>query len=208
MMNDDVSTSTTVEAIVLGASAGGLNAMIELFSKLPADLPVPIFVVQHTRPDEESLLAELIGSGTGLNVVEAEDKIEIKPANIYIAPPNYHLLIEDKKTIALSNDEKVNYSRPSIDLLFESAVRVYQSNLAGVILTGANDDGARGISLIARAGGITIAQSPESAEFKVMPQSAINTGNVKFVMDIIRMSQFLTELVIQRHQNQRLNSKD
>ncbi|MBK7265546.1 MAG: hypothetical protein IPI12_04245 [Ignavibacteriales bacterium] len=76
-------------------------------------------------------------------MVEAEDKIEIKPANIYIAPPNYHLLIEDKKTIALSNDEKVNYSRPSIDLLFESAVRVYQSNLAGVILTGANDDGAR-----------------------------------------------------------------
>jgi len=117
-------------------------------------------------------------------------------------------LLRIKKTIALSNDEKVNYSRPSIDLLFESAVRVYQSNLAGVILTGANDDGARGISLIARAGGITIAQSPESAEFKVMPQSAINTGNVKFVMDIIRMSQFLTELVIQRHQNQRLNSKD
>lgn len=193
-MNDGFPVVNSVEAIVLGASAGGLNAMIGLFSKLPADLPVPILVVQHTRPDEDSLLPELIGAGTRLNVVEAEDKIEIKPGNIYIAPPNYHLLVEDKHTIALSTEERVNYSRPSIDLLFESAVRVYYSKLVGIILTGANDDGSRGISMIARAGGITIAQSPESAEFKVMPQAAINTGNVKFVFDLVTMAQFISEL--------------
>lgn len=197
-MNDGFPVVNFVEAIVLGASAGGLNAMIGLFSKLPADLPVPIMVVQHTRPDEDSLLPELIGAGTRLNVVEAEDKIEIKPGNIYIAPPNYHLLVEDKHTIALSTEERVNYSRPSIDLLFESAVRVYLSKLVGIILTGANDDGSRGISMIARAGGITIAQSPKSAEFKVMPQAAINTGDVKFVLDIDKMAKFIIELSFKR----------
>ncbi|MBK7866612.1 MAG: chemotaxis protein CheB [Ignavibacteriales bacterium] len=193
-MNDGNLTVISVDAIVLGASAGGLKTMINLFSKLPGDLPVPILVVQHTRSDEESLLAELIGAETGLKVIEAEDKMEIKPGCIYIAPPNYHLLVEDKNTIALSTEEKVNYSRPSIDLLFESAVRTYLSNLAGIILTGANDDGAKGISMSAQTGGITIAQSPESAEFKTMPQAAIATGNVKFVLDIDEMAKFISDL--------------
>lgn len=208
MMNDGSSTLTSVEAIVVGASAGGLNAMIKLFSDLPADLPVPILVVQHTRANEESLLAELIGAGTGLKVIEAEDKVEIRPCNIYIAPPNYHLLVEDKSTIALSTEEKVNYSRPSIDLLFESAVRVYRSKLAGIILSGANNDGSKGISMINRAGGITIAQSPESAEFKAMPLAAISTGNVKFILDICKMAQFVKELSFKRIQLQSYNSED
>ncbi len=193
-MNDGFPVVNSVEAIVLGASAGGLNAMIGLFSKLPADLPVPILVVQHTRPDEDSQLPELIGNNTALSVSEAEDKTEIKPGNIYIAPSNYHLLVEDKQSVALSNEERVNYSRPSIDLLFESAVRVYQSKLVGIILTGANNDGSRGLSMIANAGGITVAQSPETAEFKVMPQAAINTGNVKFVLDLDGMAEFIKEI--------------
>lgn len=207
-MNDDVLAQNPVEAIVVGASAGGLQTMMNLFSKLPADLPVPILVVQHTRPDDESLLAELIGRETSLKVIEAEDKIEIKPGYIYIAPPNYHLLVEDKNTIALSTEERVNYSRPSIDLLFESAVRVYLANLIGIILTGANNDGSRGISLIADAGGITIAQSPESAEFKVMPQAAIATGNVKFILNIEEMAKFIIELSFKRVQLQRNYSED
>lgn len=194
-MNQILNVNSNIEAIVVGASAGGLNAMINLFSSLPEDLPVPIFVVQHTRSDENNLLVELISTVTKLKVSEAEDKAEINPGNIYIAPPNYHLLIEDKKTIALSTEAKVNYSRPSIDLLFESATRVFRSKLAGIILSGANNDGSKGISTIAGAGGVTIAQSPESAEFKVMPQSAIDTGNIKYIVDLAKMAEFITVMI-------------
>jgi two-component system chemotaxis response regulator CheB len=194
-MNQILNVNSNIEAIVVGASAGGLNAMINLFSSLPEDLPVPIFVVQHTRSDENNLLVELISTVTKLKVSEAEDKAEINPGNIYIAPPNYHLLIEDKKTIALSTEAKVNYSRPSIDLLFESATRVFRSKLAGIILSGANNDGSKGISTIAGAGGVTIAQSPESAEFKVMPQSAIDTGNIKYIVDHAKMAEFITVMI-------------
>lgn len=194
-MSNVTSEINIVEAIVVGASAGGLNAMINLFSNLSADLPVPILVVQHIRFDEDSLLPELLGKSTSLRVCEAEDKTEIKPGNIYIAPSNYHMLVEDRHTISLSIDDRVNYSRPSIDLLFESAVRVYQSRLAGIILTGANNDGARGISMIASAGGVTIAQSPESAEFKAMPDAAINTGNVNFILDLVGIAKFINEVM-------------
>jgi two-component system chemotaxis response regulator CheB len=182
------------EAIVIGASAGGLNAFFNLFEHLPSNFPIPIIVVQHLHPQEDSVLPDLINSKTKLNVKEVVDKEEIHRGFIYFAPPNYHLLIEDKYSFSLTYDEKVNYSRPSIDVLFESASHVWAQNLIGIILTGANGDGAEGIKLVAKAGGTTIAQSPDSSEFPVMPQAAINTGFVQHILTIEQMVDFLINL--------------
>lgn len=191
---------TSSKVVVIGASAGGLNALISLFSLVPGDFPYPILIVQHTSPYQESLLPEILGKRTKLKVFEAEDKMEILPGNIYTAPPNYHLLSETPNTLALSSDDKVNYSRPSIDVLFESAALVYGKNATGIILSGANSDGAEGLLRIKEAGGITIAQDPKTAEFPMMPQSAIDTGAIDYIFTIEEIAHFLgiKKIAIQR----------
>ena len=179
--------------IVIGASAGGLNALILLLSKLPAKFNIPILIVQHTSPYQESLLTDILGKRSVLPVVEAEDKMMISPGLVIVAPPNYHMLVEGDATVSLSTDERVKYSRPSIDVLFESAAWVYGKNSLGIILSGANDDGAKGIKEIKEAGGITLAQNPETAEFPIMPQAAIETGAVDFILTIDEIAAFILE---------------
>ncbi len=192
-----------MKAIVIGASAGGLNALQALISGLPAELPVPVFIVQHSSSSGEHLLPVLLQEVTKMHVFEAEDKTEILPGCCYVAPPNYHLMVENMDYLSLSTDAKVNYSRPSIDVLFESAARVYREELTGIILTGANSDGAKGIVTIAELGGLTIAQDPEKAEFPFMPQSAINTGRIKLVLSpemiIAKIIELTGDKVINRH---------
>lgn len=158
--------------VVIGASLGGLKALVAILSKLPANFPLPVAIVQHrTRENGDSLRATLQVI-SNLVLEEPDDKAEIRPGRVYLAPPNYHLLVE-KGHFALSTDSPVEYSRPSIDVLFESAALAYGASLIGVVLTGANRDGARGARVIKDCGGYVIVQDPLTAESPTMPEAAL-----------------------------------
>lgn len=160
--------------IVIGASAGGIEALRTLCSRFRPELKTPIVVVQHL-PAGSKFKFELIFSGCyNGRVVEARDKMALEPGHIYFAPASYHLLIEKNKTLALSQDEPVNYSRPSIDVTFESAAWAFGARACGVLLTGSNEDGARGLRTLADAGAVTLVQDPKTAEMSMMPQSALD----------------------------------
>lgn len=157
--------------IVVGASAGGLHALRTLVAALPADFEVPVIVVQH-RAKESELLCELLQECADLHVHEVTDKQEIGPG-VFVGPPDYHLLLDADGYFSLSTDDPVRYSRPSIDVMFESAADVYGMDTVGVVLTGANQDGAAGLRRIADAGGHCVVQDPDTAEVRVMPRFAI-----------------------------------
>jgi two-component system, chemotaxis family, protein-glutamate methylesterase/glutaminase len=179
------------DAIVIGASAGGLFATTRILKVLPADFPIPVIVVQHRSKDERDLLEEVTQVKCKLTIKQADEKETIKEGTVYFAPPNYHLLIEKDGTFSLSYDAPVNFSRPSIDVLFETAAEVYKNKLLGIILTGANKDGARGMKTIRQHGGTTIAQQPDTAEYAEMPQAAINTGYIQHIMPPDEIGWFL-----------------
>jgi two-component system, chemotaxis family, protein-glutamate methylesterase/glutaminase len=157
--------------VVIGASAGGLHALRAVLSALPADFAIPIAVIQHRSKDSE-LLCGLLQECTALSVIEVMDKEELRPGWVYVAPPDYHLLVEDG-FFALSVDEPVRFSRPSIDVTFESAADSYGMDVIGVVLTGANPDGSLGLSRIVGAGGYGVVQDPATAEVAVMPRAAM-----------------------------------
>jgi two-component system, chemotaxis family, protein-glutamate methylesterase/glutaminase len=161
------------EAVVIGASAGALEALSSLLPSLPSDYRLPILIVVHLPADKTSLLAELLRARCAIRVREAEDKEPIEPGVAYFAPPDYHLLVEQDRRLSLSDDEPVLFSRPSIDVLFESAADAYGGGLIGIVLTGANSDGAKGLRAVVEAGGAAVVQSPESAYAAAMPQAAI-----------------------------------
>lgn len=160
-------------AIVIGASAGALQALSAILPKLPRDFVRAVLIVVHLPPDRESTLANLLAHRCQLPVREAEDKEPILAGVVYVAPPDYHLLVERDKYISLSSEEPVHYSRPSIDLLFSTAAEAFEAELIGVILTGANDDGAEGLRAIELAGGLALVQQPESATAADMPRAAL-----------------------------------
>lgn len=162
-----------VEAIVIGASAGAVEALSRLLPALPADYPIPLLVVVHVPPDRDNALVALLRQRSRLAVLEAEDKGPIAPGAAYFAPADYHLLVETDRTLALSADDLVLYSRPSIDVLFESAAQAYGPGLVGLILTGANEDGAQGLAAIAAAGGLALVQDPDQAGARAMPEAAL-----------------------------------
>jgi two-component system chemotaxis response regulator CheB len=161
--------------VVIGASAGAVEALIQILPALPEDYPLPLLIVVHLPPDRESTLASLLDVRCRIAVKEAEDKEPILPGTAYLAPPDYHLLVEPELVMSLSVEEPVLYSRPSIDVLFESAAAAYGSGLTGIVLTGANSDGARGLRAVFAAGGQGIVQIPASAEASAMPQAALDT---------------------------------
>jgi two-component system chemotaxis response regulator CheB len=182
------------EAVVIGVSAGGLFALSGILGELPVDFPLPIVVIQHRSKDERVLLEDLLQSKCKIKIKQADEKEKIRGGLVYIAPAGYHLLIEKDRSFSLSCDAPVNFSRPSIDVLFETAAEVYEDKLIGVILTGANKDGAAGIQAIERRGGITVAQNPASASFPVMPRAAIDTGSVKYIFELQEVKNFLLEI--------------
>lgn len=182
------------EAVVIGASSGGMKALLKIFSGLPRDFKMPIVVVQHIKATSENYSVEVFGNHCRLPVKEAEEKEKIAGGAIYLAPPDYHLLIEPDKTFSLSVDEKVNFARPSIDVLFESAAFAYKSSLVGILLTGANHDGAAGMLKIKNAGGLTISQDPETAECAVMPEAAIKLGAADLVLSLQEIPDLLKQL--------------
>lgn len=162
------------KAIVIGSSAGGLNALKTIILGLRKDFMLPIIIVQHISPHSDSFMARYFNQISPLHVKEADEREPVRSGHVYLAPPNFHLLVEEDQTLSLSVEEKVNFSRPSIDILFETASYVWGKHLIGIILTGANNDGASGLEKIARAGGLAIIQSPESAEVPIMPMSAMD----------------------------------
>jgi len=180
--------------VVIGASAGGSSALLKILPALPANFPLPVVVVQHLHPLQDSAALLYRSSGCALTLKEADEKDVLQPGFVYFAPPNYHLLIEDDKTISLSIDPKINYTRPSIDVLFESAVDAFGSGVIGVLLSGANQDGANGLLRIKLRGGTTIVQDPDEAEVSYMPRSAIDLGTPTYVLKAAGIAPVLLKL--------------
>lgn len=164
------------EAIAVAGSSGAVNVILDLLQALPADFRIPVLVCLHLHPSDEGQLAQHLGERCALVVEAACDKMPVLPGRVHVAPADYHLLVERSRTLALSIDPKVRYCRPSIDVLFESAARVYATGLLGILLSGANEDGAAGMAAIRARGGLTVAQDPASADDPVMPRSAIDCG--------------------------------
>lgn len=182
-------------AIVIGTSAGGLDALSVLLHSLKKDIPVPIIIVLHISPNSDSYLLEYLNNSSALHIKEAEEKETLKAGTVYFAPPDYHLLIEEDNTVSLSNSEKVNYSRPSIDVLFETATWAFGKNLIGIVLTGANLDGADGLKKIKEKGGLTICENPETAATPRMPKSAIELANPDQILDLDKIAPFLNSIL-------------
>lgn len=184
----------TYTAIVIGVSAGGLAALTAILPNLSGHLDLPILIVQHLSPGSDDFLATHFKKICSLAVKEAEDKETIENNTIYFAPANYHLMVEQDKTIALSTSERVQFSRPAIDILFETAAEAYLDGLVGIILTGANSDGTRGIRRIRQLKGVVIAQSPGTAEVDIMPLSAINQAGVDKILDLQEIAPYINGL--------------
>lgn len=181
-------------AVVIGSSAGGFNALGKLIPKFPKEFSIPIFIVQHTSPNSDNFLAKFLNKLSNLKVKEADEKEEIKAGYVYIAPPNYHLLIEEDHTISLSTEKKKNYSRPSIDILFETAAIAYGNSLIGIVLTGANNDGSAGLLAIKNAGGYCIVQKPTDAEVETMPIAAIELAKPNKILKLDEIVDFIIKL--------------
>jgi two-component system, chemotaxis family, protein-glutamate methylesterase/glutaminase len=183
-----------IDAIVIGASAGGVEALSVLLPALPASLRASVFVVVHLTRERPSLLAEIFTPKCVLPVREGEDKLVVEPGTVYFAPPDYHLLLDKGPQLALSVDDPVHYSRPSIDVLFESAADVYAERLMGIILTGANEDGSAGLAAVRRLGGVTIVQAPDSARVPLMVLSALRHSAPDFVLPLDEIAALLRTL--------------
>jgi two-component system, chemotaxis family, protein-glutamate methylesterase/glutaminase len=160
--------------VAMGTSWGGLSALTKLLGSLPRDYSIPIVVVQHRSKDSDQLLSQLLQDGTDLRVCEVEDKDVLCAGTVHVAPANYHVLVESGY-LSLTVEEPVRFSRPSIDVMFTSAADAYGASAIGVVLTGANEDGARGLADIAKRGGLALVQDPKTAEIPIMPEAAIRT---------------------------------
>ena len=183
--------------VVIGASAGGLHALEAILDPLPADYSKPILVVQHRSDDGSALLSGLLARHTRLVVSEADDKSALRPGCVLVAPAGYHALVEDGH-VSLSTDGEVRFSRPSIDVSFETAAEAYGERAVGVVLTGANDDGSRGLAAIRRAGGTAIVQEPASAEHTAMPAAAVAAADPQWVLPLEAIAERLVALEVLR----------
>jgi two-component system, chemotaxis family, protein-glutamate methylesterase/glutaminase len=178
------------DIVVIGASLGGLRALMTLLEGLSASFPLPIAIAQHRHREAADGLAAFLQHHSALQICEAEDKQPLAAGNVYLAPADYHLMVE-RGGLALSTEAPVLLARPSIDVLFETAADAYGAGVVGVILTGASDDGARGLALVKARGGLTVVQDPGSAESSVMPLAAIATTHTEHVFPLEQIARFL-----------------
>jgi len=183
-----------VEAIVVGASAGGVEALLTLLGSLRAGFGLPIIIVLHLPEERRSQLVEVFARRLALPVAEAIDKQDIMPGTVYFATPGYHLSVEQDRSLSLSLEDRLHHSRPSIDFLFESAADAYGPALAAVLLTGANHDGARGLAQVKRQGGLTVVQDPDDAQVDTMPRAALKTHQPDYILPIHGIGRLLVEL--------------
>jgi len=179
------------KAVVIGVSAGGSKALQLILPALPAGFPVPVIIVQHISPDSEGYFIRHLNSLCNVKVREAAEKRKAKAGRVYFAPPNYHLMIEEDGSFSLTVGERVNFARPSIDVLFESAACAYCPGLIGIILTGANNDGSAGLKKIKDMGGFTIVQDPSTAEIDSMPKAALARSRVDKILPLNKIAEFL-----------------
>ena len=190
------SPQAAFDIVALATSAGGLKALSEVLSNLPADFPIPIVVVQHLDPRHRSLMADILTRRTPLPVKQAEEGESLQPGTVYIAPPNRHLLVNSDCTLSLTQTELVHFVRPSADLLFDSVAASHQERSIAVVLTGTGSDGVMGVQAIKKMGGTVIAQDAETAEFSGMPNAAIQTGSVDFILSLAEVAPALITLVM------------
>ncbi len=183
-----------IKAVVVGASAGGLYALKRLLPALPATFPCPVLVVQHMSPHSDNYMTRMLNDLSLLTIKEADEKEAIISGTVYIAPPDYHLLVESDYSLSLSVEEKVNYSRPSIDVLFETAADVYGPHLMGIVLTGASIDGANGLLAVKKKGGFTIVQHPDDAESPAMPKAAIEMAKPHKILTLDEIIALLSQV--------------
>ncbi|MGF1925607.1 MAG: chemotaxis protein CheB [Bacteroidia bacterium] len=183
------------KALVIGGSAGSLDVLLKILPRLSTDLSFPIIIVVHRKQGTDFLLSDLLSSKTTLTVKEVEEKDEINPKTIYIAPSDYHLLIEKDFTFSLDYSEKVNFSRPSIDVTYQSAAEVYTDKLACLLLSGSNADGVNGLLTVKSYGGLAIAQDPSTASMGYMPQQAILKVKIDQILKVEEMADYINLLV-------------
>jgi len=183
-----------IKAIVIGASFGGLDAIRFILNGLPRKFKTPVIIVLHIGNNSVNTFISLLNRDEHLNVKEAEEKEMIQEKTIYFAPPNYHLQVEDEFSLSLSTAQKVNFSRPSIDVLFETAAWTFKNELLGILLTGSNSDGAEGLKTIKNFGGITIVENPETALAKTMPLSGIKTSTPDYILNLEDIAKKMVEL--------------
>lgn len=186
--------STNTELIVIGGSAGSLQVILEMIKKLDDKLRFPILLVVHRKANAANILQTLLQQFSPVEVIEIEDKAEVKQNKIYIAPADYHLLFEDKKTMSLDSSEKMNYSRPSIDVTFKSAAEIYGENMIGVLLSGANADGVEGLSYIKKNKGRVWIQDPETAEVDYMPKHAVEEIDYDLIINSGNLADYINQL--------------
>ena len=184
------------DLIVVGGSNGGMDAFMTILSGLSHDFQVPVVFVLHQQRGVQTLLPDILARHTHLAVVEPVDKEEIAKGHIYVAPPDYHLLIEPGGTFGYSYSEPINFSRPSIDMLFETAAEAYDNRVVGVLLTGANQDGAKGLAAIKNRGGLAVVQNPETARSTEMPQAGIDFGCNEHIINLDKIASYLNSINI------------
>ena len=183
-----------IELLVIGGSAGSFDVLLQIIPKIKSDLNIPIIIILHRKSNTPTSIAKIFSSKTHLPVLECEEKDILQPGTIYFAPPDYHLLIENDHSISLDFSEKINYSRPSIDVTFKNLADLYHQNLAAILLSGANSDGAQGLFYIKKNNGITIVQDPAVAEIKFMPQQAINLFKVDYTLNIEEIINYINNI--------------
>lgn len=181
-------------ALIIGGSAGSIEVLLNVLPGLNSFLDFPIVIVLHRKSGKDNILTDILSTKTQLRVKELEEKEKIKPSTIYLAPPNYHTLIEADQTFSLDASEKVNFSRPSIDVTFESAAEVFKNNLVCLLLSGANNDGTEGLKKVKDKGGKVIIQDPNSAIVRYMPEFAIEHVNPDAVLDETEMAAYINKL--------------
>lgn len=187
-------SAAETKAVLIGVSAGAVQALLEILPALPADYPFALLIAVHVPPDRDNVLVTLLQSRCRIRVKEAEDKEPIVAGTAYFAPSDYHLLVEQDRTLALSSEEVVNYSRPSIDVLFESAADAFGADIIGVILTGANEDGAQGLKAVIEAGGQGIVEDPSQAYAAAMPEAALRACAGARTMTLEQIAHYVAEL--------------
>jgi len=186
--------STSCGALIIGGSAGSLDVLLEIFPALRNDIGFPIVLVIHRKASNESLLTDLLKSRTTLEVSEAEEKEFLSPGKVFIAPADYHMLIENDQSISLDYSEKVNYSRPSIDVTFQSAAEVFGEKLVCILLSGSNADGVEGLKSVNNFGGKVVIQNPNTAIMPYMPQQAVQNVKPHVILDSHDMADYINKL--------------
>jgi len=194
MMNAAMDISLSPRVLVIGASAGGVTALQKTLRALPAGLSIPVLVVLHLPRDRPSRIAELLDPDCALSVREADDKQPLQPGTVTFAPPDYHMLVEDEQSVALSLDAPVLFSRPAVDPLFESAAAVFGERVLAILLTGASSDGSDGVAAVREAGGHAWVQCPDDAEASLMPASALQRAGADAVLTLDQICERLKEL--------------